>query len=254
MSRPVDIYREAKKRGNLPHGLHRAYSSPPTTPNGDEGGIIFYFHPLSPPSRAVNMVARHLGVPLQPRMVDLMKGENKTEEYLRVNPGGQIPTIIDKGFILWESKAILCYLASRYDESGQLYPKDLRQRARVDMFLHLDGSRIFPSIQQYMLPQIMGNEPSNEGLEKAKSSLQLLDKLLDDRKYLVSDHPTIADLSLVCTVTFLETFDNFSLDDFANVQAWVEQLKKELTYYDQANEGFEQVKQMFRERPQMNSN
>lgn len=83
MSRPVDIYRQASARKGI-QGITRTYTSPPISPTRN-GGITLYYHPISPPSRMVEMVAKHIGVPLQIQHIDLMKGEQKSEAYLAVS-------------------------------------------------------------------------------------------------------------------------------------------------------------------------
>lgn len=94
-------------------------------------------------------------------------------------------------------------------------------------------------------PQLSGGNPDPENKEAVRKALMDLGSMLSTRKYVASDHVTIADICILASVTFLELFDNFSLAEFDDVEAWVEQLKKELTYYDSVNKGYEQCKQSF---------
>ncbi|XP_014663421.1 PREDICTED: glutathione S-transferase 1, isoform C-like [Priapulus caudatus] len=237
MSRPVDIYRTANVRNGI-QGTARAYRSPASSPSENDV-IKIYYHPISPPSRNVMMVAKELGVPHELRHVDLFKGEHKTEEFLRINPFGTLPSLVDEGFIVCESRAIVTYLANRYGKDDNLYPKDPRQRTRVDSALQFDVADLWPAIKALQKPQLFGKTPAADAEEAVLAQLRHVDRMLSERKYLVSDHVTLADICVLSSVTFLECFGNFSIDQFENVSLWVDQLKRELRCYDVVNEGFE---------------
>lgn len=64
--------------------------------------LQFYYHPGSPPSKAVWMLLEEMGIEYEPHVVNLLSGENKTEEYKKVNPLCQVPAIVDGNFKLWE--------------------------------------------------------------------------------------------------------------------------------------------------------
>lgn len=69
--------------------------------------LQLYYTAGSPPSRAVLHTIRVLGLEVEVKNVDLMKGENKTEEYLKINPKHQVPVLVDNGFVVTESRAIM---------------------------------------------------------------------------------------------------------------------------------------------------
>src|SRR5205814_1937611 len=81
----------------------------------------FYTNPLSPNCRKADAVAKQLGIELNTKVVDVLKGENKKPAFLALNPNGKVPTLVDGDFVLWESNAIQCYLASKTDT--ELWPK-----------------------------------------------------------------------------------------------------------------------------------
>jgi len=76
-----------------------------------------YGFPPSPNTWKVRAVAAHLGIPLELEFVDLTKGQHRTPEYLALNPTGRTPTLVDGDFRLWESNAIMQYLASQKPNS-----------------------------------------------------------------------------------------------------------------------------------------
>jgi glutathione S-transferase len=93
-----------------------------------------YLYPPSP--RVVGIVAlkNHLGLDCELRSINLDRGDQLAPDYVALNPNGKIPTLEDEGFVLWESNAILFYLAARRPESG-LWPADLRDQADVMRWL-----------------------------------------------------------------------------------------------------------------------
>src|SRR3989338_5290751 len=87
---------------------------------------------LSGPSNKVRMVANYLGLEYEYLQVKIREGENKKEWFLKLNPIGKIPVIDDDGFCLFESNAIVKYLATKNRSSA--YPQELKQRAIVDQW------------------------------------------------------------------------------------------------------------------------
>src|SRR5437868_12528547 len=92
--------------------------------------IELYVFPPSPRAFKVMAAANHLGLDWTPRMIDLRKGEQKAPQYAALNPNMRMPTLKDGDFVLWESGAILQYLAGKKPESG-LLPTDETGRLNV---------------------------------------------------------------------------------------------------------------------------
>ena len=88
-----------------------------------------YAFPPSPNTWKVRAVAAHLGVPLELELVDLIKGGSHSPDYLAINPTGRTPTLVDGDFKLWESTAIMQYIASQKPNS--LWPNDARAQADI---------------------------------------------------------------------------------------------------------------------------
>ncbi|RKG57748.1 glutathione S-transferase family protein, partial [Corallococcus sp. AB011P] len=103
-----------------------------------------YFHPLSGNSRRVLLVAAHLDIPLERIVVDLTTGKQREASYLGINPNGRVPVLDDGGFVLWESRAIMVYLAEK--TPGQtLLPTDAQGRADVNRWLFWCSSHMAPA-------------------------------------------------------------------------------------------------------------
>ena len=100
-----------------------------------------YHTPYSSPSRSVLMTIRCLNLDdeLDIQIVDALKGENETLEFLKLNPLGHIPVLVDGDVILSESRAIMTYLVNSRRPGCSLYPSDNQKRAVVDSRLYCDA-------------------------------------------------------------------------------------------------------------------
>ena len=104
-----------------------------------------YYHPVSTCSRRVLIAAHHLEMKIDLVLVDLFKGEQNSPEFLKLNPNHRVPVLEHDGFVLWESYAIMQYLADMTPEQT-LYPTDTRARADVNRWLFWCGQYFMPGI------------------------------------------------------------------------------------------------------------
>src|SRR5215468_11920120 len=98
--------------------------------NEETTKMKLHVFPPSPRAAKVSALAYHLGLGSELKIVDLFKGEQFTPEYGALNPNRRMPVLEDDGYVLWESNAILQYLAAKKPESG-LWPSDVRGQADV---------------------------------------------------------------------------------------------------------------------------
>ena len=140
--------------------------------------------------------------------VRVMKMEQYTPEFKKINPNGKVPAIVDGNVNLFESHAILKYIHATRNLADHWYPKDPRARAKVDEYLdwHHNGLRLGAGgfiFRKYVSP-FTGKPAPKEAIEESKvifkRALSLMEKywLQGDKKYLISDQPTIADVSAAC--------------------------------------------------------
>ena len=95
--------------------------------------LTIYGMNLSGPALKVFYVANALGLEYEQKGINLGEGEGQKEDYLKMHPAGKIPVIDDDGFYLFESNAIIRYLAQK--ENSSLYPTDLKKRVVVDQWI-----------------------------------------------------------------------------------------------------------------------
>lgn len=194
-----------------------------------------YWLPGSAPCRSVLLTAKALDVEVNTKLVDLMKGEQMTPEFLKMNAQHTVPTLDDNGFYLHESRAILGYLVHQYGKDDSLYPKDPKKRAHVDQLLYFDMGTLYQRFGEYFYPVIFGNASFDpEKKTKMDEAVGFLNTFIGDSTYAAGDKLTIADLALVATIS---TFDVASYDfsPYPNVKRWFEKVKATAPGYEEAN-------------------
>jgi glutathione S-transferase len=185
-----------------------------------------YFHPMSGNSRRVLLVAAHLDIALERVVVDLTKGEQRGAPHLHRNPNGRVPVLEDEGFVLWESRAIMQYLADK--TPGQtLLPTDPRGRAEVNRWLFWCAAHMAPAntilVQENFVKELMGRPKDPAELKRGEELFAqyapILDAHLAGRTWVALDQPTLADYSLAAGFA-LAGPARLPVADYANVQAW----------------------------------
>ncbi|GAB6025133.1 Glutathione S-transferase [Chamberlinius hualienensis] len=198
------------------------------------GHIELYYVPQSPPCRAVLLTIKAIGIPVTLRKLDMhQRAEHKQVWFLSVNPIHTVPAMDDNGFTLWESRVIMAYLVQKYARDDSLYPKEIQQRSQVDKMLYFDIGVLYKGIIDYWNPQLFDGKPaSSQKANVLKQSLEYLDEFLKSGRYICGSTMTIADLSLLASVTALEAYE-YDYSSCVNIKRWVEQLKVELPYYSE---------------------
>jgi glutathione S-transferase len=190
-----------------------------------------YYNPLSPNCRRVLLTAAQLGVSLEEQVLDLTKGEHKSADYLAINPNGMVPTLVDGKLNLWESRAILQYLASKKPTAGLL---GKNENERIDIMrwqcwdaAHL-STQVGTLIWENMLKGMFGMGAPDQkavaaAMEQVKRFCGVLDTSLKGKKYLVGDSLTVADLTIAATFTYAGPL-NIPVSSFPNLKAWFERI------------------------------
>ncbi|CAH1367311.1 unnamed protein product [Tenebrio molitor] len=180
----------------------------------------------SPPARAVLMTAKSLNLALDLKEVDTTKGENKTPEFIKINPQHTVPTLVDEdGFVLWDSHAIMTYLVSKYSKDDSLYPKDLKKRALVDQRLHFDNGVAFALTLKILRPIIYHGVKKGVGQEEKDAIEEVyafVEAFLEGRQWIAGDSVTVADYSLISTITTLNVLVKVDASKYSRVAAWLQ--------------------------------
>lgn len=198
-----------------------------------------YHFPFSPNTVKVMAVMHKLGIEPEQVVLDLTKGETHQPDYKAVNPNALIPTLEDGDFVLWESNAIILYLAEKYD--SDLLPKDLKGRAETNRWLSWQlahfGRGIGMATFERMAPNFIDGYQVDEGalkkgLEMIERFVPVLDAHLADRRFVLGDQPTLADIALAASMCHWR-LAKLPLDGYSNLMAWYDRMGQ-LDYYQKA--------------------
>lgn len=164
-----------------------------------------YLFPPSTRVLAVVALKNYLGLDCEYKPIDLGRGDQLDPEYCALNPNKKMPTMTDGEFVLWESNAILFYMAAKRPESG-LWPSDLRSQADVLRWLawesaHWDAESCGMVAFEKASKAVLGLGASDpafiaRGEQNFARFAAVLDDHLRGRAWLVGEQPTIADFSI----------------------------------------------------------
>ncbi|MEM9539084.1 MAG: glutathione S-transferase family protein [Cyanobacteria bacterium P01_E01_bin.42] len=170
------------------------------------------------------------GVEYELTPIDFSKKEQKSEWYLQLNPNGRIPTIVDRGnndFVVFESGAILWYLAEKY---GKFLPEGEKARSQALQWLMFQMSAIGPMMGQAMYfqriaePQGHREEFSiNRYVVESRRLLEVLDKQLVGKSYLLGDGFTIVDIAMYPWARSYY-WAKISIDGLNHLKAWFDRI------------------------------
>ncbi|TEW55227.1 glutathione S-transferase family protein [Psychromonas sp. RZ22] len=186
--------------------------------------IKFYFHPAPNPMK-VALYLEETGIPFELMPIDSLKGEQHTESYRAINPNGKTPAIEDDGTRVFDSNAILLYLS---EKTGQLAGKT-EDRGEMLSWLMFIASGLGPFSGQsvhfrHSAPEQI-DYAINRYLREAQRHYEVLDTHLANRKFIVGDEYSIADIAAwgwidkACVVLGEE-----GLSPYANIKRWFDSI------------------------------
>lgn len=190
-----------------------------------------YTFPQSHNSLRVTSVAYSIGIDLELVFVDLAKAEQMKPEFLKLNPNHKVPTLVDGDFVLWESSAIMLYLAEKYPEAG-LVPDDLHRRMQMHQWLSWDSTQFTPAEHVYIYENRVRKklglgEPDAERLAAAEKNFHqyasVLDSHLQGRSWIVGDSCSLADHHVVAPLIHAESCQ-YPIQAYSEIQRWSEQV------------------------------
>jgi glutathione S-transferase len=189
--------------------------------------LNLYVFPPSPRAFKVIALAAHLGIDYEQRMVDLTKGEQRRPEFAKLNPNQRMPVLEEDGFVLWESNAILQYLADKKPASG-LLPADPRGRADVTRWQCWDLANWDPACAIMIFERLVKKllhigdpDPAEiaKGEERFHRVAAVLDAHLKGRDYITGDKLTVADFSIGAPLN-LAVPARLPVSGYAEIRRW----------------------------------
>ncbi|XVE64853.1 hypothetical protein DITRI_Ditri07aG0135200 [Diplodiscus trichospermus] len=219
-----------------------------------------YADRMSQPSRAVLIFCKVNRIDYEEIRLDISKGQHLTPEFAEINPMNQLPAIVDGRFKLFESHAILIYLACAFPGvADHWYPADLFKRSKIHSVLDWHHSNLRRGAAVYVMNTTIAHvigRPSNpqaaaEAEKLLSSSLSKIESIWlkgNGRFLLGGNQPSIADLSLVCELMQLEVLDEKDrmrlLGPHKKVQQWIENTRNAMQpHFDEVHKVLMKVKE-----------
>ena len=179
----------------------------------------------TPNSIKVPIALEELGLDYTLHGINVRKGEQKTPEFVALNPNAKVPVLVDGDLVLTESAAILVYLA---EKDGHLLPTSGEGRARVFEQLFFHASGLSPAFGQSGFFQRFAAEPQPIAIERfsteARRTVSVLDGVLATRRFAAGDEFTIADIAHFGWLWRRE-FAGVGLEDAPNVARWYAEIE-----------------------------
>ena len=188
--------------------------------------MIDLYTAATPNGYKASIVLEELELPYQTHALNLGAGDQRKPEFLRINPNGRIPAIVDRdegNFPVFESGAILVYLA---EKTGKLLPTEMKKRSQVIQWLMFQMGGIGPMMGQAnvffryfeeKLPPVIARYQN-----ESKRLFKVLESRLADHEYLV-DEFSIADIANWAWVRS-HNWSGVEIDDLPNLQRWISQI------------------------------
>jgi glutathione S-transferase len=203
--------------------------------------IRLYVLPPSPRARKVIAPKNFLGLDAEVHALDYFRADHLKPEFGELNPNRRMPVLVEDGWVLWESNAILFFLATKAPDSG-VWPRASRDQADVLRWLSWESSHWDPAwdilITERLKKQVFITRDSGrrtagptkeplspdperlaEGTRYVQELSEILDAHLASRSWLVSNKPTIADFALASWIS-TATPTGVSLDSFSAITRW----------------------------------
>lgn len=187
--------------------------------------ITLYRHPVSGHAHRAELFLSLLGLEFDMVDVDLMKGAHKQPDFLAMHPFGQVPVLKDGDVTLFDSNAILVYLAKTYDKSGQWLPEDAVEAAQVQQFMSLAAGQLASGPARARLITLF-NAPydADATISAAHGFLSVFNTMLQGKEWLVGDKPTIADVAHYSYIAKAPE-GNVDLAEYDNVRNWLQRIE-----------------------------
>ncbi len=165
-----------------------------------------------------------VGAKYDVKPLNMREKEHKSEAYLKINPNGKVPALVDGDFKIWESMAINFYLAEAH--KPELLGKDIKERGLVHQWSFWAIAEMQAPVIETFIQLVFVPEPNRDLalIEKSKAKipglLSVLDSALANKTYLVGNEFTLADLNVASVVSICSAIQ-YDTSEYKNIQAWL---------------------------------
>eukprot|EP01112_Ceratiomyxa_fruticulosa_P003859 TRINITY_DN1416_c0_g1_i1.p1 TRINITY_DN1416_c0_g1~~TRINITY_DN1416_c0_g1_i1.p1 ORF type:complete len:242 (+),score=45.61 TRINITY_DN1416_c0_g1_i1:144-869(+) len=180
----------------------------------------------------IPITLEELHIPYKVHVVDITKNMQKEEWFLKINPNGRIPALVDHSrsdFCVFESGAIMVYLCEQYDREGKLMPKDPSGRSEVMQWLMFQISAVGPMQGQANHFFRFAPEKIEYGIRRYQAEsrrlYEVLERRLSTSDWLAANQFTIADIANFCWVR-IHAWAGISIDGLPHLTSWLKRIQQ----------------------------
>lgn len=185
--------------------------------------IVFYHNPRSR-AQMVHWMLEELGVPYRIVPIDFEKGENRTPEFLAINPMGKLPTIVHRGVVVTEAAAIIAYLADAFPAAGLAPAIDDPARGTWLRWIVFGASCFEPALLDTMLKRPDAPR-STVGYGSYQDVLGALETMLDPGPWVLGDRFSAADVYVGAEIAWGASFGAPGILDRPKLAAYIDRVK-----------------------------
>lgn len=188
--------------------------------------LTFYYSPMSSATR-IHWALEELGVPYEKVKIDLKTGAQKKPEFLKLNPNGKIPTLVDEGVPMFESLAMIIHLGEKYGVAKKLWPaENTHERMHALTWTTWGTVTLATNVFRYMMntserfPAAEQNAAQAASAKKeVENCLRILNDHLAGKEYMLGSSFSLVDLANAGMVAFTMRI-GIDFSPYPNVQAW----------------------------------
>lgn len=189
-----------------------------------------YLDPATVNSHKVLAALECMGVDYNLNAMNYFEGDHKKDSFKKISPTATFPAAVDGDLHIFESNAIMAYAADKYAKDDAYYPKDLAQRARVNSFLLWEAATWFPITYKYLIEYTvktwMKAQRDDSIIKAAEPDFHKAARMLEDQlsqtKFLVGDHPTLADFAVASGI-HAHVNQGLPWDNYPHLQKWMKE-------------------------------
>ncbi|CAO1321603.1 unnamed protein product [Diamesa serratosioi] len=210
--------------------------------------LVLYYSPISPPARACLFTIRKLNLHVTVINVDLFASEQLEDDFVKLNPVAKVPVLMDDGFVVCESRAIMAYLVNAKKPGHSLYPNNPKVRAKIDEQLYYDATVIFEDNADVIRPIFTDDVKiiPEKKEKKIMENMAKLDAMLFEKNWVASVNPSIADISILSNIAQIK-YCGFDFSHYTNILAWYQRCKL-LPGFDENEAGAKELGNLFKDR------
>ncbi|MDC0712573.1 glutathione S-transferase family protein [Stigmatella sp. ncwal1] len=175
------------------------------------GEIVFYHNPQSRAQMA-HWMLHEVGAPFRVVRIDFEKQENKTPEFLAINPMGKLPTLVHDGTVVTETAAIIAYLADAFPQAGLAPPPGDKRRGTYFRWLFFGAGCFEPALLDTMLKRAPVERKGTLGYGSYEDTIGALKTMLAQGPYILGDQFSAADVYVGSEISWAASFKAPGLD------------------------------------------